>query len=101
MIRAWQSDTITSNLGHSPATLDSRSEIGIPALFAAVAIGACSNCTTWIWKGRKCDVDGRLSGQLIQQRLGLFQIGGIEAFGEPIVDFGEQRVRLIATMLAR
>ena len=26
--------------------------------------------------------------QLVEQRLGLFQIGGVEAFGEPIVDPG-------------
>jgi len=27
--------------------------------------------------------DERLSAQLIEQRLGFFQVGGIEAFGEP------------------
>ena len=31
----------------------------------------------------------RLS-QFVEQRLGLFEIGGVEAFGEPGVDRGEQ-----------
>jgi hypothetical protein len=39
--------------------------------------------------------------QLLQQRLGVLEIGGIEAFGEPIVDFGEHRARLIAATLLR
>jgi hypothetical protein len=26
-----------------------------------------------------------------------FQVGGVEAFGEPVVDIGEHRARLVAT----
>ena len=40
-----------------------------------------------------------LSAQLVEQRLGVFQVGGVEAFGEPVVDFGEHRARLVATTL--
>jgi hypothetical protein len=38
---------------------------------------------------------------LVEQRLGVFEIGGIEAFGEPAVDFGEHRARVVATALLR
>ena len=31
----------------------------------------------------------RLSSQVLQQRLGVLQVGGVKAFGEPIVDRGE------------
>jgi hypothetical protein len=30
-----------------------------------------------------------LRAQFVEQRLGLLQIGGIEALGEPVADFGE------------
>ena len=39
-----------------------------------------------------------LVAQLIQQRLGLLQVGGVEAFGEPVVDFRQHRARLVATI---
>src|ERR1700680_2274828 len=32
----------------------------------------------------------------VEQSLGVLQIGGIEAFGEPIVDFGEHCARFVA-----
>jgi hypothetical protein len=40
-----------------------------------------------------------LTAQFIQQRLGVFQVASIEALGEPAVDFGEHRARLVATVL--
>jgi hypothetical protein len=40
----------------------------------------------------------RLRAQLIEQRLGIFQIGQVEAFGEPIVDFAQHRARFIAAV---
>src|SRR5215469_11128594 len=33
--------------------------------------------------------------QLLQQRLGVLQIGGVEALGEPVVDLGEHRTRIV------
>src|SRR5579862_453855 len=39
--------------------------------------------------------------QLVEQGLGIIQIGGIEAFGEPVVDFGEHRARFVAMTLLR
>src|SRR5215467_3709523 len=36
--------------------------------------------------------------QLIQQSLGVLQVGSVEALGEPVVDFGELRARLIAAI---
>jgi hypothetical protein len=30
----------------------------------------------------------RLAAQLIEQRLGVFEVGGLEAFGEPLIDLG-------------
>src|SRR5262249_43794693 len=37
-----------------------------------------------------------LSGaQLIQQGFGVLQVGGVEAFGEPFVDFAEHAARLV------
>ena len=38
--------------------------------------------------------NGRL-GQLVEQRLGLFEVGRVEAFGEPAEDWGEQGDRLL------
>jgi hypothetical protein len=38
----------------------------------------------------------RLSAQLIEQRLGPFQVGGIEAFGEPGINLGQDGARLVA-----
>src|SRR5215469_5023445 len=40
-----------------------------------------------------------LFAQLVQQRLSFLQIGGVEAFGEPVVDLGEHRAGLVATAL--
>src|SRR6516162_624920 len=34
------------------------------------------------------------SRQLVEQRLGFFQVGGVEALGEPPIDRGEQLARL-------
>jgi MFS family permease len=39
--------------------------------------------------------------QFLQQRLGVLQVGGVEAFGEPAVDLGEHRARLVAMALLR
>ena len=35
------------------------------------------------------------AAQLLEQRLGLLQVGGVEALGEPVVDFREYRACLI------
>ena len=40
-----------------------------------------------------------LSRQLIQQRLGLLEVPRVKAFGEPMVDRGEQVVRFLALAL--
>ncbi len=37
--------------------------------------------------------------QLVEQRLGVLQIACVESLGEPAVDFGERRARLVATTL--
>ena len=39
--------------------------------------------------------------QLVEQCLGVLEIGGVEALGEPTVDFGEHRARFVATALLR
>src|SRR6516165_3546903 len=39
--------------------------------------------------------------KFIEKLLGLFQISGVEAFGEPVVDFGEHRARFFALALTR
>src|SRR5215831_8275915 len=41
----------------------------------------------------------RLSPQLFQQRLGLLQVGGVEALGEPAVDRGQELARFHALAL--
>ena len=33
---------------------------------------------------------------MVEQRLGVFQVLGIEALGEPAVDFGKHRARFVA-----
>ena len=38
--------------------------------------------------------------QLIEQRLGVLKVGGVEALGEAIIDFGEHRVGLIGVRFA-
>src|SRR6266851_7252830 len=40
-----------------------------------------------------------LCSQLVEQRLGISQVGGVEAFGEPAVDFSEHRARFVALTL--
>jgi hypothetical protein len=42
----------------------------------------------------------RLCVQLIEKRPGIFQIGGVEPFGEPVVDFGKHRAGFVAAALA-
>ena len=42
-----------------------------------------------------------LSAEILKQRLGVFQIGGIKTFGEPVVDVREHRAGLVATALFR
>src|SRR5271167_4217988 len=42
-----------------------------------------------------------LCSQLVEQCLGVFQIRGIEALGEPVVDLREHRARLVAKALRR
>ena len=37
-----------------------------------------------------------LAAQLVEQRLSVVQVGGIEALGEPVVNLGEHRARLVA-----
>jgi hypothetical protein len=39
--------------------------------------------------------------QLIEERLGVLQIRGVETFGKPVVDVGEHRVRLVNATLFR
>src|SRR5207248_4695765 len=41
----------------------------------------------------------RRLGQFVEQRLGLFEIGGVEAFGEPAEDWGEEGERLLRPAL--
>src|ERR1039458_4082103 len=41
----------------------------------------------------------QLRVQLIEDRLGVFQVGGVEAFGELVVDPGEHRASLVALAL--
>jgi len=40
-----------------------------------------------------------LVGELIEQGFGVLQVGGVEALGEPVIDFGEHRARFVATAL--
>ena len=42
-----------------------------------------------------------LRAQLVEQSFRVLQIGGVEAFGEPVVDFGEHRARIAALALLR
>ena len=37
---------------------------------------------------------------LVEQRLGVLQIRGVEALGEPVVDFGEHRARFVGAQPA-
>ena len=37
--------------------------------------------------------------KLVEQGLGVFQIGGVDALGEPVVDFREHRARLVLLAL--
>src|SRR5215469_7329625 len=39
-----------------------------------------------------------LRAQFVEQRLGVLQVGGVEAFGEPVVDLAEHRARLLAAI---
>ena len=39
--------------------------------------------------------------KLVEQGLGIFQVVGVEAFCEPVVDLGEHRARFVAMTLLR
>jgi len=39
-----------------------------------------------------------LYAQLLEQRLGVLQVGGVELLREPVVDFSEHRARLVAAI---
>src|ERR1700732_2042483 len=43
----------------------------------------------------------RLRVYLVEQRLGVFQVGSVETLGEPAVDLGEHRARLVPPPLLR
>ncbi len=36
-----------------------------------------------------------LPAQFVEQRLGVLQVGGVEALGDPVVDFGERRAFIL------
>jgi hypothetical protein len=42
--------------------------------------------------------DSLLRAQLVKQVLGVLEIGGVEAFGEPVVDIREHCARLVAAV---
>jgi hypothetical protein len=42
-----------------------------------------------------------LGAQLVEQRLGVLQIGGVEALGEPVVDLGEHCAPIVAVTLPK
>ena len=43
----------------------------------------------------------RLFVQFVEQRLGVLQVGGVEAFREPAADFGEHRACFVASAWLR
>jgi hypothetical protein len=43
----------------------------------------------------------RSTTQFVEEGLGVFEVGGVEAFCEPVVNFGEHRARLFAIALSR
>ena len=51
-------------------------------------------------RGRK-SLRTRLFVQFVEQGLGILQVGGVEALGEPFVDFREHRARLVTLALLR
>jgi hypothetical protein len=42
-----------------------------------------------------------LVGEFVEQCFRVFEVGGVEALGEPVVDVGEHRARLIAATSLR
>jgi len=46
-----------------------------------------------------CLIPERRLSQFVEQRLGLFEVGGVEAFGEPAEDRGEEGRRLLRPAL--
>src|ERR1700687_4345492 len=60
--------------------------------------------TMTAWRQRPLHLPGLLSlvqilgltAEFFEERLGVLQIGGVEAFGEPAVDYREHRARLVA-----
>src|SRR6266851_2169433 len=49
----------------------------------------------------RCGISRKSSvfAEFVEQRLGVLQIGGVEALGEPAIDLGEHRSRFIAIAL--
>src|SRR5262249_16110836 len=41
-------------------------------------------------------VQRSLGSQFVEQRFGVLEVGGVDALGEPVVDFGEHHARFVA-----
>ena len=50
------------------------------------------------WRGQRVSV-GIALRQRLQQHLGLLEVGGVKAFGEPAIDRGKQRPRFVSLPL--
>jgi len=77
----------------------------LPAVFQTAKFGVCAAgivAASGVHQGRPPggipphDTNA-LAAQLVEQRLGVFQIGCVEAFSEPVVDFGKRGARFFAT----
>jgi hypothetical protein len=98
-----------------------RTELALPGILSYVQLPV-TRCNHWMFdaadaklckilcksQGHPIDAKellvgfvGRLTAQLVEQRLGVFQVGGVEAFGEPVVDFRQHRARFVAMTLLR
>src|SRR6516165_5024598 len=56
-------------------------------------------CICWIFVVALRTAHRGLRRQLVEQRLGVLQVGGVEALGEPVVDLRKHRACLVTTAL--
>src|ERR1700719_4697139 len=61
-----------------------------PSVIFQPAAPSCMRCSLFEPRWRSF-LPGILTAQLLEQRLGIFQIGGVEALCEPVVVFGDHR----------
>src|SRR5208283_3806414 len=98
LLRSARNDRKRTDIARSAATKQSRWARDCFALLAMTTKREC-HCEERSDEAISPLCGNRRLSQFVEQRLGLFEVGGVEAFGEPAEDRGEQGGRLLRPAL--